>query len=73
MPSVSDPASPTSWQTHTVANQPPPLEGVDVFASNLPLVEATEREGAGWVAERASRLGKLVGGEPQQVWGKQAN
>ncbi len=61
------------WRTHTVANQPPPLEGVDVFASNLPLLEATRREGAGWVTERASNLGKLVGGEPQQVWGKQAN
>ena len=73
MSPVSDPTRSTSWRTHTVANQPPPLEGVDVFASNLPLVEATRREGAGWVAERASRLGKLVGGEPQQVWGKQAN
>ena len=51
----------------------PPLEGVDVFSSNLPLVEATEREGAGWVRERASALGRLVGGEPQQLWGRLAN
>jgi putative acyl-CoA dehydrogenase len=61
------------WQTHTVFNQAPPLEGVDVFASNLPLVEATEREGAGWVSERASALGRFVGGEPQQLWGRLAN
>jgi putative acyl-CoA dehydrogenase len=63
------------WQTHTVFNQPPPLAGVDVFASNLPLVEATEREGAGWVRERASQLGTLVGaaGGPQQEWGRLAN
>jgi len=61
------------WRTHTVANQPPPLEGVDVFASNLPLVEATEREGAGWVRERASQLGLFVGGAPQQQWGREAN
>ena len=61
------------WQTHTVANQPPPLAGVDVFSSNLPLVEATEREGAGWIRERAAVLGRYVGGEPQQVWGWQAN
>ena len=61
------------WRTHTVANQPPPLEGVDVFASNLPLVEATEREGAGWVRERASPLGLFVGGAPQQQWGREAN
>ncbi len=61
------------WKTHTVLNQPPPLDGVDVFESNTPLVEATEREGAGWVRERASALGKLIGGEPQQQWGRLAN
>src|ERR1017187_7703408 len=61
------------WQTHTVTNQPPPLEGVDVFSSNLPLVEATAREGAGWIRERAAALGRFVGGEPQQLWGWQAN
>ncbi|HEX5225067.1 MAG TPA: acyl-CoA dehydrogenase family protein [Solirubrobacteraceae bacterium] len=61
------------WQTHTVFNQVPPLEGLDVFSSNLPLVEATEREGAGWIAERASALGRVVGGEPQQQWGRLAN
>ncbi|MGC2372487.1 MAG: acyl-CoA dehydrogenase family protein [Solirubrobacteraceae bacterium] len=63
------------WQTHTVANQAPPLQDVDVFASNLPLVEATRREGAEWIAERASELGKIVGavGGPQDLWGPQAN
>ncbi|HTA06660.1 MAG TPA: acyl-CoA dehydrogenase family protein, partial [Solirubrobacteraceae bacterium] len=61
------------WKTHTVLNQPPPLDGVDVFESNVPLVEATEREGAGWVRDRASALGKLIGGEPQQQWGRLAN
>ncbi len=62
-----------AWKTHTVANQAPPLEGVDVFSSNVPLVEGVEREGAGWVRERASALGRFVGGEPQQLWGRQAN
>jgi putative acyl-CoA dehydrogenase len=61
------------WRTHTVANQPPPLEGVDVFSSNLPLTEATEREGASWVRERAAELGRFVGGAPQQFWGRLAN
>ncbi|HTU79708.1 MAG TPA: isovaleryl-CoA dehydrogenase [Solirubrobacteraceae bacterium] len=63
------------WQTHTVFNQPPPLEGIDVFSSNLPLVEAVAREGAGWVSERASALGRFVGaaGGPQQEWGRLAN
>jgi putative acyl-CoA dehydrogenase len=63
------------WQTHTVFNQVPPLEGLDVFSSNLPLVEALQREGAGWVSERAAALGRLVGavGGPQQEWGRLAN
>ncbi|MCW2970566.1 MAG: Acyl-CoA dehydrogenase [Solirubrobacterales bacterium] len=61
------------WQTHSVFNQPPPLEGLDVFSSNLPLVEAVGREGAGWVLERASALGRVIGGEPQQLWGRLAN
>jgi len=63
------------WQTHTVFNQVPPLEGLDVFSSNLPLVEATQREGAGWASERAAELGRFVGSVngPQQEWGRLAN
>jgi putative acyl-CoA dehydrogenase len=61
------------WRTHEVANQVPPLQGVDVFSSNLPLVEALQREGGGWAAERAATLGRFVGGEPQQSWGRLAN
>ncbi len=61
------------WQTHTVTNQVPPLEGVNVYTSNVALVEAVGREGAGWVGERASALGELIGGEPQQSWGRLAN
>ncbi len=61
------------YETHTVFNQTPLLEGVDVFQSNVPLVEAVQREGAGWIAERASQLGRFVGGEPQQQWGRLAN
>jgi putative acyl-CoA dehydrogenase len=74
MATISKPASEGApWQTHAVFNQVPPLEGVDVFSSNVPLVEATEREGAGWVRERAAALGRFVGGEPQQLWGRLAN
>ncbi len=61
------------FKTHTVFNQPPPLEGVDVFSTNTPLLEGTEREGAGWVIERAGELGRFVGGEPQQEWCRLAN
>ena len=62
-----------TWQTHTVFNQPPALENLDVYSSNLPLVEAVEREGAAWVHERAAELGRFVGGAPQQSWGRLAN
>jgi putative acyl-CoA dehydrogenase len=61
------------WQTHTVFNQAPPLGDVDVYSSNLPLVEAVQREGAAWISERAAELGRFVGGEPQQSWGRLAN
>ena len=62
-----------AWQTHLVFNQAPPLQGVNVFSSNVALVEATEREGAAWVCQRASELGQFVGGAPQQEWGRLAN
>ncbi len=61
------------WKTHEVFNQAQPIEGRNVFADDTALVEAIEREGAGWAKERASALGELIGGEPQQVWGWQAN
>ncbi len=60
------------WRTHEVLNQVPSLEGWDVFSTNVPLVEALEREGASWARERAKALGLLIGGEPQR-WGVLAN
>jgi putative acyl-CoA dehydrogenase len=75
MPRTATKEGTAPWRTHTVANQPPPLVGLDVFSSNLPLVEATKREGAGWIAERASALGRFVGEQdgPQDLWGRLAN
>jgi putative acyl-CoA dehydrogenase len=75
MATVSEPlhGQGAPWQTHTVFNQAPPLGDVDVFSSNLPLVEAVQREGAAWISERAAELGRFVGGEPQQSWGRLAN
>src|SRR5438045_2463287 len=54
------------------ANQPPPLEGYDLFGENRPLAEALEREGGGWAGERASAFGRFLSGEPLE-WGRQAN
>ncbi len=53
----------SSSATHLVANQPQPLEGLNLFEQNRPLVEALAREGAGWGAEEASAIGALAGGE----------
>src|SRR5919202_402791 len=40
-----------------VLNQPPPLEGYNVYESNRPLVEALRREGAGEFEDRVRALG----------------
>ena len=53
-------------------NQPPQLAGHDLFVENRPLVEALEREGAGWAHEHASSFGVLLGGEPAE-WARLAN
>ena len=58
--------------THRVTNQPPPLEGVDLFSQNRPLVEALEREGGGWAAADAAMVGEIAGGEAIR-WGFEAN
>ncbi len=58
--------------TVTGANQPPPLEGYNLFRSDQALVDTLHREGAGWADELAGKVGELLGGEPL-VWGYQAN
>src|SRR5438552_2831770 len=58
-------------RTHEVANQPPPLEGYNLFTSDRVLIEAVRREAA-WADERVRRLGEIAGGEPL-AWGRLAN
>src|SRR3954471_24129478 len=53
-------------------NQPPPLEGYDLYGENRPLVEAVAREAAGWADESLRALGTRVGGEPLEL-GRLAN
>ncbi len=60
------------FKTHDVTNQPPPLADIDLFSTNVPLVEALRREGGEWVLQRGAALGREVGGEPLQ-WGRLAN
>jgi putative acyl-CoA dehydrogenase len=59
--------------THTVFNQPPPLEDYDLFAADRALAEALRREGAAWAEERARAFGKLAGRRETIAWGFQAN
>src|SRR5919106_781392 len=59
--------------THEVFNQPPPLEGYNTFEADRVMVEALDREGAGWAVERARELGSICG-RPQTIrLGIQAN
>ncbi len=59
--------------THTVFNQPPPFEDINLFTSDRALTEALRREGAEWAEERARDFGEIVGRRETIAWGFQAN
>jgi putative acyl-CoA dehydrogenase len=59
--------------THEVLNQPPPLEGYDVFGQDQALVEALHRDGAGWAEDQLHALGALAGSAEVIRWGFEAN
>jgi putative acyl-CoA dehydrogenase len=54
-------------------NQVPPLTGYNLFLSDRTLVQAIEREGAGWAREQITELGRLLSTEEAQRWGFEAN
>ena len=58
--------------THEVVNQVPPLAGYDV-ASDPPLLEALQREGAGWAIPQVRELGRLAGLAQTQEQARLAN
>jgi putative acyl-CoA dehydrogenase len=62
----------TQNPTRVVFNQPPPLEGYNLYLENRPLAEAARREGAGWAEDRLVRMGDEAGGDPIE-WGRLAN
>ncbi len=59
--------------THAVVNQAPPLVDYNLFKTDGVLVEALEREGAGWARARLEEFGRLTGTEEAIRWGFQAN
>jgi putative acyl-CoA dehydrogenase len=61
------------FDTHDVFNQPPPLEGYDVFDADLALREAVAREGAAWARSELEGLGMVAGSASAQELGRVAN
>lgn len=49
-------------ETHDVTNQPPSLDGTNLYRIDLPLQEWTRRFGAGWAESRIDAYGALAGG-----------
>ena len=49
-------------ETHEVTNQPPSLDGTNLYRIDLPLQEWSQRFGAGWAQARIDRYGALAGG-----------
>ncbi|KPA89146.1 MULTISPECIES: acyl-CoA dehydrogenase family protein [Pseudomonas] len=59
-------------ETHEVTNQPPSLDGANLYRIDLPLQEWSRRLGAGWAQARIDEYGALAGG-PLMEAGFQAN
>ena len=65
-------AGSTTFQTHEVLNQVPPIEPHDAWLGDAALRDATMREGGGWAASALSAFGRLAGGEMLEL-GRLAN
>ena len=59
--------------THDVLNQPPPLEGYDVYGADLALADAVARHGAPWAVDRLHALGEQAGAAETIALGTAAN
>ncbi len=49
-------------ETHDVTNQPPSLDGTNLYRIDVPLQEWSRRFGAGWAESRMDAYGALAGG-----------
>ncbi|MFO7562377.1 MAG: acyl-CoA dehydrogenase family protein [Enhygromyxa sp.] len=63
----------TELPTHSVRNQPPALEDVNLWTGDLALREAIEREGGGWAAAELATFGARAGSAEATAWGVEAN
>jgi putative acyl-CoA dehydrogenase len=66
-------AQPNVFATHEVANQPPALEGVNLFERDAALRAAVAREGGAWGEARLSRFGAWLGEAATLRLGEQAS
>ncbi|EEU8231975.1 isovaleryl-CoA dehydrogenase [Salmonella enterica subsp. enterica serovar Enteritidis] len=62
-----------SWQTHTVFNQPAPLNNSNLFLFDGALCEAVSREGAGWDSDLLASIGQQLGTAESLELGRLAN
>lgn len=62
-----------SWQTHTVFNQPGPLNNSNLFLSDGALRDALVREGGGWDSDLLASIGQQLGTAESLELGRLAN
>ena len=60
-------------ETHSVTNQPPPFEDVNLFTSDVALQEAVSRAGGAAHAARLGAFGARAGSAEVAEWAMQAN
>ena len=61
------------FTTHEVFNQPPPFEDVNLFTSDVALIDAVEREGGGASAGSLGVFGQVTGSAEALERGRLAN
>ncbi|WP_343553026.1 isovaleryl-CoA dehydrogenase [Pantoea sp.] len=62
-----------NWNTHTVFNQPHPLNNSNLFTRDIALCEAVAREGASWDREWLASVGLQLGSAESLELGRLAN
>ena len=63
----------TDLGTHSVTNQVPPFEDINLFRLDQPLMDAVEREGAGWAKAHLQQFGGALGTKELLEEGRLAN
>jgi putative acyl-CoA dehydrogenase len=70
---VNSPVTRAETSAQQPLNQPPPLTDYNLFVSDPTLTDAVLRHGAEWSSQRIAELGRILGSDPAQRWGFEAN